>query len=642
MILSLLATFILTAAAIDSTSDSTKVTAIIPDSTADSVASLDSTAAVKTKEMKDSLAVYMLKGMVITATRTPLAERSAPASVSVIEPDPLTPNVDAANRLAQTAGVSLGSNGGLGSVQSLSIRGAPAINVLYLVDGIPVNSAQNGLYDLNKISSDIQRIEIVRGPASSLYGANAAAGVVNIITQDSKRLKPYSKINFEKGSFSSQVWEATSTRPLAQWADISIGASWKKNGGQRVNSDYDGTNYNIGISADPFEKWQAKVSYREYKSANGVPGSLSMSSAIARQKDYQKDLYFKTSYDRNSFVAITRNSIENIYYYDPSAAPTINYTLQTNVDAQYQQAWSPQLLTTLGAGYQLVDCDITNVGKPTLKQKALFLIQQYKPWENILFVGSARYDHNYFYPHQISPAISVSYAVQSFLSLFAGYSQAFRAPTINDLYYDDGYGFMYGNRNLQPEINYQIESGVKIESSILNLSFALFQRINREPINWGPIDPSNDYSPWTVTNTADAVSRGGEISIDKNIVPWLSLGGNYTYCKAVEKDSAEKPLVYQPRNVANFTVSVKDVKLVDDLWLGWKFQARYSDIQHTEKPNITLSDFIISDQTFSLKIADARVYYKVENLFNANYETRYGYPMPRRTQSFGVTLELWD
>jgi len=647
MILSLLATFLLTAATMDSTSDSTKVTASIPDSTADSVASLDSTAAVRTKEMKDSLAVYMLKGMVVTATRTPLAERSAPASVSVLEPDPLTPNVDAANRLSQTAGASLGGTGGIGSALSLSIRGAAANQVLYLLDGLPVNSAQNGSYDLNRVLSQAERIEIVRGPASSLYGANAVAGVVNIITRDSKQLKPYSRINFEKGSYGSQVWEAMVSRPLAQWASISMGATWKKTGGQRVNSDYDGTNYFLDLFAQPYSKIETKLRYQEYKSQNGVPGpdSLFYPDSLRwlyhptpndRQKDWGKDFSLKVSYDQNSFVAVSRNSIENRSY---STVDSRNYTMQTNVEGQYQHSWMPRIRTTVGAGYQMVESDITGVGNPELKHKAIFLIQQAELLKGLMVVGSARYDKDYAYQSQLSPSISANYGLSEHLNFYASYGQAFRAPTLNDLYYKDPYA--YGNLHLKPEKSKQFDAGIKVNRSEFTASLSAFQRNTQDLIIWD-VDPSYMY---TTFNLGKTISWGTELQASHTLFNIVTLDINYTYCLTVQ-DTVDRPkLPYKPQHIANWSLTINDIQIAPDLKLGWKFWSQYTDIQragnwwNTEE---NLPAYIISNQVLSLKIVDARVYYKVENLFNANYETRYGYPMPRRTQSFGVTLELWD
>lgn len=662
MILSLLATFLLTAATMDSTSDSARVTASIPDSTADSVAPLDSAAAVKTGAMKDSLAVYMLKGMVVTATRTPLAERSAPASVSVIEPDPLTPNVDAANRLAQTAGAALGGTGGIGSVLSLSIRGAATNQVLYLLDGLPVNSAQNGSYDLNRILSQAERIEIVRGPTSSLYGANAVAGVVNIITRDSKQLKPYSKINFEKGSSSSQVWEAMVSRPLAQWASISMGATWKKTGGQRVNSDYDGTNYFLEMFAQPYSLFEAKLRYQEYKSQNGVPGWLLSPSFTDRQKDWGKDFSLKLSYDQNSFVSVSRNSIENMSY---SYVTSRNYTLQTNVEGQYQHSWMPQISTTVGAGYQMVESDITGVGNPELKHKAAFLIQQMEPVKDLLILGSARYDKDYAYQSQVSPSLSVNYGIFENFNIYASYGQGFRAPVINDIFWPltlypaySIYGVNYvssssGNTNLEPETSKQYELGLKCSFNNLNLSSSVFQRSTMDLIDWTYSDnfisiesllDTTIYSHNYPINRGKVQSSGLELSFNYAPWQWLALGANYTYCKTFQDTTDLPVLPYKPQHIANGSITINDIQIVPDLKLGWRFWSQYNDIQKAGSydPVDNLPAYIVSNQVLSLKIADARVYYKIENLFNADYQTRYGYPMPRRTQSFGVTLELWD
>ena len=636
MILSLLATFLLTSATMDSTSDSTKVSASIPDSTADSAASLDSTAAVKTKEMKDSLAVYMLKGMVVTATRTPLAERSAPASVSVLEPEPLTPNVDAANRLSQTVGASLGGNGGLGSALSLSIRGAATNQVLYLLDGLPVNSAQNGSYDLNRILSQAERIEIVRGPASSLYGANAVAGVINIITRDSKQLKPYSRINFEKGGSSSQVWEAMVSRPLAQWASISMGATWKKTGGQRVNSDYDGTNYFLDLFAQPYSKIETKLRYQEYKSQNGVPGSLLYPSSTNRQKDWGKDFSFKISYDQNSFLAVSRNSIENMSY---STVDSRNYTLQTNVDGQYQHSWMPQMTTTAGAGYQMVKSDISNVGTPEIHHQAAFLIQQMEPLKGLLLVGSVRYDKDFAYPAQTSPSVSLNYGFFEGLNFYASYGRAFRAPTLNELYWKDDIWMMYGNPDLKPERSSQLEAGIKTDIMEVSASLSAFQRNTFDLIIW-----DSDPLTWVskTTNLGKTISQGVELQAGRTLFDLVTLGLNYTYCLTFQDTLGRPNLPFKPQHIANGSITINDIQIVPDLKLGWKFWSQYSDIQRDNMYNQILPRYIVSHQVLSLKIADARVYYKVENLFNADYETRYGYPMPRRTQSFGVTLELWD
>jgi outer membrane cobalamin receptor len=145
-----------------------------------------------------------------------------------------------------------------------------------------------------------------------------------------------------------------------------------------------------------------------------------------------------------------------------------------------------------------------------------------------------------------------------------------------------------------------------------------------------------------VANIGRTLSQGVELQASHTMFGLVTMDINYTYCLAVQDTAGRPKLAFRPLHTANGSVSINDIQIVPDLKLGWKFWSQYNDTQLDNMYNQTLPRYIISNQVLSLKIVDARVYYKVENLFNANYETRYGYPMPRRTQSFGVTLELWD
>ena len=95
--------------------------------------------------------------------------------------------------------------------------------------------------------------------------------------------------------------------------------------------------------------------------------------------------------------------------------------------------------------------------------------------------------------------------------------------------------------------------------------------------------------------------------------------------------------------IGHVCIAVNDLKLASNLRLGWKLNARYTDCQDPGPYYaVVLPRTFICDQTLSLKIRDARIYYRVDNLFNAEYQTRYGYPMPRRSYAFGISMELWD
>ena len=121
----------------------------------------------------------------VTATRIAGTILASPDHVTVVSGEELAGAVSAAEALERVAGVSVSDNGTVGSVQSVSLRGSAAAQVLVLVDGVRLNDSRQGAPDLSQIPVDnIERIEIVRGGTSALYGADAVAGVVNIITKD--------------------------------------------------------------------------------------------------------------------------------------------------------------------------------------------------------------------------------------------------------------------------------------------------------------------------------------------------------------------------------------------------------------------------------------------------------------------------
>ena len=125
-----------------------------------------------------------LDQIVVTATRIAGTILASPDHVTVVSGEQLAAAVSVADALQEAAGVSVADNGTAGSVQSLSLRGSTAAQVLILVDGVRLNDSRQGGADLSQIPVDnIERIEIVRGGTSALYGADAVAGVVNIITK---------------------------------------------------------------------------------------------------------------------------------------------------------------------------------------------------------------------------------------------------------------------------------------------------------------------------------------------------------------------------------------------------------------------------------------------------------------------------
>ncbi|MCU0606775.1 MAG: TonB-dependent receptor plug domain-containing protein [Candidatus Edwardsbacteria bacterium] len=339
----------------------------------------------------DSGRILRLRDVVITATRTPLALAAAPASVSVIVPDPLMPGSSVSATLSSVSGASFGATGGQGSSSSLFLRGAAGEGVLVLQDGMPLNSPLLGGYDLNKISGNADRIEIVRGPASSLYGANAVGGVINITTAPAPGDRPYSRVTYLKGGYGTQQLAAKFSRSLAAGLSMWLGADWNSTGGQRVNSSYDGTNYTVGATTGPFWGVTAAARFQDYAAEAGVPGPLWHGTPYAKQRDKQQDLSLRLSRAADSgtclaggSLAVCRSAARNAFENDGVVTDNDSRTL--TIDGQYSFALPAAMTLTAGGAYQRTECQSDNSGEHGLRQRALFANAQYRPIGALLLI----------------------------------------------------------------------------------------------------------------------------------------------------------------------------------------------------------------------------------------------------------------
>jgi outer membrane cobalamin receptor len=602
---------------------------------------------------RDSLPLYRVSGITVIATRMPLPQLLAPASVSVVEPEPISPTSGPAGLLAETPSVSLGAYGGPGSLNSISLRSASSTDVLYMVDGRPLNSARDGTFDLNRLPSGITKIEVMRGPAAALYGANAAAGAVNFITSQPRRPRPYSRLRYQQGSFDQKTLEAMLARNLYRWLGFELGGSWDKTGGQRMNSDYDRLRYSLRLKASPTDDIEGSADYRYFKSENGNPGSLSWPTPAERQKDFQEDLGLSLKYRFLGFSASQNISERNVV---ADYGPTDNWSRRRQAEINAFRTLLTRIHLTAGVSHQ-EDWDKSSAsGNNSLDQTSAFASQQTDlPW-SFLAAASLRYDHTKAYPSQLSPNLSLGWNGLTDFFLHLSYGRSYRAPSLVDLYwpvevYPPYYGLafkMSGNPDLKPETSRQLELGVKYQPGRLKASLSFFQRRTKDLIDWThtvflPPDTSYTYPE----NIGRVKAAGAEASLSLGIWDWMDLELSFAQCRTVEDTTSGRILPYRPLNTASAVARINDIKLAHHLWIGWRLSLRYSDrqtVRHQSEwaQGIELPRFLVADQTFSVKLRDARLFYSMENLGNALYQTRYGYPMPRRSHLFGVVLELWD
>lgn len=499
---------------------------------------------IASDDKKDSIT---LETMTVTAERFPVQEKESSRFVTVISSEELKESgaINLIDALKRSGGFSykayspLGtSHGGMNS--TLSIRGIKD-GELILINGVPIQGAAGHAYDLNTIPVEqIERIEVLKGAASTIYGADAMSGVINIITKKAKkkrinRKKTDSsdkaenileevlvekkdksiKISAEAGSESYQNHTISASCP-----GVNIGANYQHLGAQEEISrsytkkyryDTDSTDrYGFNLNANLFENL-----YFDYLASFNKTGFKKVYDDIKKsfegteqeQTKHFADLRFEADSVRAKIFGnydILRRS-----EYTSSDPDDDNRNYNAGVEADYRFTLSDWHFTS-GASVIHRGANYSNqYGEHHRNDAAVFMEIKKSFFENVTATaglreqliegesGTADYD-------RFLPSLGLTYKINEQLNIFANTGKAFRAPTFNNLYYQSS--FTVGNPDLNPEEGWTYETGLKYDADMFRVRFAGFYMAYEDKIE---IDRSKGY-PQTYFNAGDYESTGVE------------------------------------------------------------------------------------------------------------------------------------
>ena len=474
--------------------------------------------------------------VVVTATRTEVEISDSPQPISVITKEEImnTPDRTIPEIIQRAAGVQINQNGPIGSVTSAQIRGSEAGQVLILIDGRRINDAQNGQFDLSNLpltKDEIERIEVLRGGASALYGSDAMGGVINIITKSPSK-EPSARIASSFGRFGTQEY-SLSTR----WKPGDLGgglfASWGRSDGYRPNSDYQGVTLGGELYYDLPWKGEVKVSARNIQKEIGVPGPINFTDPDDREKDNltQLDLNYRDKIGSN--VTLDFKGWQNInrQTFDPgtqgfsAGSPTVNKSYATGGNFQATASIGSANLVTGGieAIQNRVDSSASGVHQGTTG--AIYLQDEIEVAKPVTATLGLRYDANSLFENQLDPRAAILVRLPWESRIRASVARSYRAPTFNDLFWP-ATGFTAGNPNLQPEKAWSYElGGEKKFGDLAIFKVAGFYRDVTDLILWAP---DADFV-WRPTNIQTAHIWGAETELV--FYPWkgLSIPLNYSY-----------------------------------------------------------------------------------------------------------------
>jgi len=574
--------------------------------------------------------------VIVTATRLPQLKLASPWNVTVLKSEDFKGKMNLGEALREVAGADLKSSGYLGSVVTARFRGATSQQVLILMDGRRLNSPLLGLIDLNDILLDeVEKVEIVRAPLSALYGSDAIGGVVNLISRKEDR-----SYNLSYGSLNKQ-----------QFALAYKGTSFNfiKTDGFRQNGDYTAQRIGQNLKWGDFE-----VGLNYYNADKGVPRvpnsedqPYSASTPGDRQKD--QNLFGDVAYARHcgpleSKTRVYFNQLDeqfHSYNFFTSLFEDTSY-LARQMGAEVDQVLTLGKRSSLSYGLEArQDEGRSNyIGEHNIRNYAargqLQLGQQY-----FNVVAGARLDKHSAFGYTANPRLGVSFFPQEGLTLRASAGNAFKAPTLNDLYWNDPIWQMYGSASLKPETSQSVDLGFeKSWGNGARLSLDYFTNSIRDLILWD-WDLSTNIT--RAKNVGAVEAKGWEAEGGYRLTPALEIFCNYTWQEVLDAQDINpayigKKVPYSPQNKYGLGVKVLSNVKITASYMG----ERFADGSNTLK----LPEYTLVSVWAGRKFGRYEMALSIDNLFNQVYYESLGYhpvtyaqlkyPMPGRS----ITVSL--
>jgi vitamin B12 transporter len=541
--------------------------------------------------------------IIVTATRTAQTVDDALASVTVITRDEIEQSqANSVVELIQSraVGVDLTRNGGLGTNTNLLLRGSNSNHVLVLIDGVRVNSAIDGGFKwANLPPGQIERIEIVRGPRSTLYGSDAIGGVVQIFTRKESGLHAA----LSGGSYDTWRTELGTSGALGA-GRYHLNAGYLESGGFSAarpgafgfEPDDDGYhNVNLGAGGSYPLGGSGELSLNVLHSSGEVetdPGS-------STQRNDSASLVLDWGFSDSWQQTLTMGHAADHYETDDGYKV---HSLRDTIDWQHDMQLSDRGLATLGAAYAAESGESEDSYFEYTYNRALFAQYQWRGRRLDLLLGARGDDHSGFGRHDTGN-ITLGGKLGGG-RLYASYGTAFKAPTFLQRFYPD-----FGNPALQPEESVTTELGYRIGT----LQASLFDT---------RVDNLIEFTfPEGFSNLSRARIRGAELEYAHEVGNWRMNGG-LTLQKAEDEESGE-PLLRRAEKKLFFTAYGP---LNDRANLG--IEVSYTG-PRMDRNDIELTSFALLNLSGEYRLArEWSLKGRIENLLDEEYELASGFNTP--------------
>ncbi|MBM3859815.1 MAG: TonB-dependent receptor [Verrucomicrobia bacterium] len=601
-----------------------------------------------------------LTEVLVTSTRIPSESESTPAAVTVIQGDEIELQQirTVADALRAVPGLSVVQSGQPGGVTAVFMRGSNSKHTLVLIDGVRVNNGFDSLFDFNNLPLDnVDRIEVLRGPQSTLYGSEALGGVIHVITKRGAE-KWTGAATFEGGSYDSirpRVSFAGSSGKLS----LSGAGSYFSSDNDRLNSAVRQRDMTGSVRYQFLERLDLTVSGWFRSSHAGSPGLDSLwgndpndflngeNTAVAAVVHAQPfdvwdaRLTLSHNHDRKFW-----NGAPNVPGGDYSYARTT--TDRDQVDFQNLFAIADHHQLVAGMSFDNIHANRVHddyswwsgasggVIAPTVRNFAGYAQYEFAPCPRATLNAGLRLDSYNTFGAELTYRVGARYTVPHTETILrANFGTGFRAPGVDDLYFP-----VYGNPHLEPERSIGWDAGFEQ---------AFFENKLRIGANYF----QNEYDnliQYSVTNwvtwagTMMNVQQAQTIGIESfgTWTPWkeLLVRGSYTWLPTAEDRVTNQRLLRRPRHTGELLANYRFLRR-----FGATVRAQLVGDRHDYDP--VTSDLIKSGAYFKLDLGLScevckhfTVFGRIENVTDENYYEAAGYPAMGRVFWGGGTVKF--
>ena len=579
---------------------------------------------------QDTLDKVIVEGSRLSQTETEIG-----SSVTIITADDIEElGFDfALDAVAAAPGVTVNSNGAFGGVASVRIRGAATDQTLVIIDGVAANdpSSPSGFNFASLDAENIERIEVLKGPQSTLWGSDAIGGVVSIITKRPEEgfggsaFGEYGSYNTFRGGASVEGTNDNGDFRLAAVGISSDGISKAdEDNGNTEDDPYESVTVSAkgGLNFGADARLATSILWSDTESefdsfVFGAQGNVADGEALSESEELSANVSLSGSVFDGSLenlLLIGYSDIER----ESSGADTFPFQAEGDRTLfRYQGTLNINEGNTLAFG---VEREETGIDGDDTSIDSLFGLYEFKPAIKLTLTGGLRVDDHETFGTETTGRVAAAFNSTDALTFRASWGQGFKAPTLDEL---SGGGFAAPNPDLQPETSQAFDAGIDWRSRDGRFAAGL-------TIYDQDIEDLIQFAFSGYFNEANVEAQGVELTGFVQVVDWLSVDANYGFIDATDTNGNQLQRIPEHSGDVNLRIDPEGP-------FSGSVLVRYNG-EETDGAE-TVDSWTRVDVNGSYDLNDrVELFGRIENLFDEDYQQTLGYGTPDLSGYLGVRL----